>query len=139
VVAAVGGLVLVGFGLWRGLSRRHLRWAGMRLTAAQLASWSFLMSSMHGAGLMLLPVLVAGYAGPAGGGHHEAAGAATWWGGLAATGVHTLATAAVTGAVALLVYEVVGLRILRSAWINVDRIWAVALVGAGIATVALNV
>jgi hypothetical protein len=45
----------------------------------------------------------------------------------------------VTGAVALVVYEVVGLRILRTAWINLDRIWALALIGAGIATVALNI
>jgi hypothetical protein len=139
VVAVAGGLVLVGFGLWRALSRRHFRWAGMRLTAVELTGWSFLMSSVHGAGLMLLPVLVSGYAGAAAGGHHAAAGAATWWGGLAATAVHTLATAVVAGAVAVVVYEVVGLRILRTAWINLDRIWAVALVGAGIATVALNV
>lgn len=134
VVAIAGGAVLVGFGLWRTLSRRHFRWAGMRLTAAQLTAWSFLMSSVHGAGLMLLPVLVAGASG-----HHAVGGTASWWAGLLATAVHTLATAAVTGAVALLVYEVVGLRILRSAWINLDRIWALALVGAGVATVALNV
>src|SRR5690349_24221406 len=57
LVAIVGGVVLVGFGLWRLLSARHFRWAGMRLSAAQLAGWSFLMSSAHGAGLMLLPVL----------------------------------------------------------------------------------
>jgi hypothetical protein len=139
VVAIAGGLVLVGFGLWRALSRRHFRWAGMRLTAVELTSWSFLMSSVHGAGLMLLPVLVSGSAGAAAGGHHAAAGAATWFGGLAATAVHTLATAVVAGAVAVAVYEVVGLRILRTAWINLDRIWAVALVGAGVATVALHV
>ena len=30
---------------------------GTRLSTAQLAGWSFLMSSAHGAGLMLLPVL----------------------------------------------------------------------------------
>jgi hypothetical protein len=134
-VAIAGGAVLVGFGLWRMLSRRHFRWAGMRLTAAQLTGWSFLMSSVHGAGLMLLPVLVAGYSG----GHHAADGAATWWAGLLATAVHTAATATVAGVVAILVYEVIGLRILRTAWINLDRIWAVALLGAGVATVALNV
>jgi hypothetical protein len=65
-VAVVGGLLLVGFGLWRLLSERHFRWAGMRLSLAQLAGWSFLMSSAHGAGLMLLPVLLAGPARPAG-------------------------------------------------------------------------
>ena len=42
---------------------------------------------------------------------------------------------AVAGAVAVVVYEVVGLRILRRAWVNLDRIWAFALVGAGLATV----
>jgi hypothetical protein len=136
VVVIAGGAMLVAFGLWRTLSKRHFRWAGMRLTAWQLTSWSFLMSSVHGAGLMLLPVLVAG-AGS--GGHHAVSGAATWWVGLLATAVHTLATVTVTGVVAILVYEVIGLRILRVAWINLDRIWALALVGAGVATLALNV
>ncbi|MFC7588946.1 hypothetical protein ACFQYP_38590 [Nonomuraea antimicrobica] len=57
VLSIGGGVVLVGFGLWRLLSRRHFRWVGMRLSLWQLAGWSFLMSSAHGAGLMLLPVL----------------------------------------------------------------------------------
>lgn len=56
-VAIGGGTILVGFGLWRLLSRRHFRWVGMRISLPQLAAWSFLMSSAHGAGLMLLPVL----------------------------------------------------------------------------------
>jgi hypothetical protein len=135
LVAIGGGIVLVGFGLWRALSKRHFRWAGMRLSAAQLTSWSFLMSSIHGAGLMLLPVLVAGPA-PAGHAHLKAAEVSLWTG-LGATLVHTVAMVAVAGTIALLVYEIVGLRILRSAWINLDRIWAYALVAAGIATVAV--
>nr|WP_240947642.1 hypothetical protein [Planosporangium mesophilum] len=139
LVAIGGGAVLVGFGLWRALSQRHFRWAGMRLSAAQLVSWSFLMSSVHGAGLMLLPVLVAGPT-PAGGHHHGAAAAgASLWTGLGATTVHTVAMVAVAGAVALVVYEVVGLRILRTAWVNLDRVWAYALVGAGVATIATAV
>lgn len=135
LVAIGGGVVLVGFGLWRALSKRHFRWAGMRLTPAQLTSWSFLMSSIHGAGLMLLPVLVAGPT-PAGHSHLETAGASLWTG-LGATLVHTVAMVAVAGTIALLVYEIVGLRILQSAWINLDRIWAYALVVAGVATVAV--
>jgi hypothetical protein len=137
LVAIGGGAVLVGFGLWRALSKRHFRWAGMRLTPAQLTSWSFLMSSIHGAGLMLLPVLVARQV--AGGGHQHAlaAAGASLWIGLGATLVHTGAMVAVAGTIALLVYEIVGLRILRSAWINLDRIWAYALVVAGVATVAV--
>ncbi|HKT00823.1 MAG TPA: hypothetical protein VJT31_14935 [Rugosimonospora sp.] len=141
-VAIVGGAVLVGFGLWRALSRRHFRWAGMRLSAPQLAAWSFLMSSVHGAGLMLVPVLVAGPApGTApmpgmpmpGGTSTDAA----LWQGLLATAVHTVSMVAVAGGVALLVYEVLGLRILRTAWVNLDRVWALALIGSGLATVAL--
>jgi hypothetical protein len=142
VVAIGGGCVLVGFGLWRALSRRHFRWAGMRVSAGQLVTWSFLMSSIHGAGLMLLPVLVAG---PVPAHHHHGVGVAATADphavllrGLAATAVHTVAMVTVAGLVAVLVYEVVGLRVLRTAWINLDLLWALALVGAGVATAAAN-
>jgi hypothetical protein len=142
VVAIAGGLVLVGFGLWRALSRRHLRWRGMRLTPWQLTTWSFLMSSVHGAGLMLVPVLVANPPPGVGGhaGHAVASGgdaAAYLWQGLLATAVHTAAMTAVAGATALLVYRVVGLRVLRTAWVNLDVVWAVALIGSGAAAVAV--
>ncbi|MFI0445087.1 hypothetical protein [Actinomadura sp. 6N118] len=129
VVAITGGVLLVGFGLWRLLSQRHFRWVGMRLSLWQLAGWSFLMSSVHGAGLMLLPVLTTG---PASGHRHSAADGLS--AGVFVTGVHTLAMFAVAGVVALAVYEIVGLAILRRAWFNLDRVWAVALVGAGAAT-----
>jgi threonine/homoserine/homoserine lactone efflux protein len=135
VVAVAGAAVLVGFGLWRALSKRHFRWAGMRLSAAQLTGWSFLMSSVHGAGLMLLPVLVAG-APVAHHGLRATGPAPPWWQGLTATAVHTAAMVAVAGAVAILVYEVLGLRVLRTAWINLDRVWAFALIGSGLATAA---
>ncbi|MFC4147420.1 hypothetical protein ACFO0M_14280 [Micromonospora mangrovi] len=134
-VAVGGGVLLVGFGLWRLLSERHFRWAGMRLSAAQLTGWSFLMSSAHGAGLMLLPVLLAEPAVTAGphAGHLAAApaGALT---GLAAAGVHTVAMLGVALAVALVVYEVLGVGVLRRAWFNVDRLWAGVLVAAGLVT-----
>ena len=141
-VAIAGGVVLVGFGLYRALSRRHFTWAGMRLTPWQLATWSFLMSSVHGAGLMLVPVLVAN---PPPGVHRDHAlhapadATALLWQGLGATAVHTVAMVAVAGVVALLVYRVVGLAILRTAWINLDLVWAVALIGSGTAAVALTV
>jgi hypothetical protein len=132
-LAVVGGVVLVAFGLWRLLSERHFRWAGMRLSAAQLAAWSFLMSSAHGAGLMLLPVLVAE---PVPGGHsgHLAAAPVGALLGLAAAGVHTVAMLGVALAVALLVYQVLGVGVLRRAWFNVDRLWAGVLVAAGLVT-----
>jgi hypothetical protein len=46
-------------------------------------------------------------------------------------GVHTVAMFAVMGLIALIVYEKIGLAILRRAWFNLDRIWAGALVAAG--------
>jgi hypothetical protein len=145
VVGVVGGAVLVAFGLWRLLSERHFRWAGMRLSAPQLAGWSFLMSSAHGAGLMLLPVLAMNTQVSGGHGMHMAAGPQGARGtplaalnGLAAAGVHTLAMFAVMAICAVLVYEYVGLKILRRAWFNMDKLWAGVMVGAGALTIALT-
>jgi hypothetical protein len=145
VVVLVGGAVLLAFGLRQVLSSRHLRWAGMRLGRWQLAGWSFVMSTAHGAGLMLLPVIL--MSGPAQPGHGMAgmpgmagvSGTADRVGqaaltGLTAAGVHAVAMIATTGVVALLVYQVLGLGVLRTAWVNLDRVWAIALVGAGTAT-----
>lgn len=131
-VAIGGGAVLVGFGFWHLLAQRHFRWVGMRISLWQLAGWSFLMSSMHGAGLMLLPVLTASGTAPA---HHDhgltsSSGSALSTG-IFVTAVHTLAMFVIAGIIAVLVYEIVGLAILRRAWFNLDRVWAVALIGAG--------
>ena len=140
-VAIGGGVVLVGFGLWRAVSRRHVGAPGLHLSAAQLAGWSFLMSSVHGAGLMLVPVLVANPPADSSAdlAHHtHGGGGDPLWAGFLATGVHTVAMVAVAGAIALLVYQTVGLRLERLARVNLDTVWAVALVGAGVATVALS-
>jgi hypothetical protein len=113
----------------------------MRVNGRELATWSFLMASGHGAGLMVLP-LVIGDALPAGHAHHLAAafvmGLATveWSGALAAL-VHTAGYLLTTGAIAVIVYERIGLRFLRTAWVNLDLVWALALVVTGIATAAL--
>jgi hypothetical protein len=127
--AIVGGVLLVGLGTWRLLSNRHFRWVGMRLSARELAGWSFLMSSVHGAGLMLIPVLA----------HHSplppTASALT---ALAAAALHTLAMLATAAAIALLVSGLLDLSVLRHAWLNTDRIWAAALLTAGIATLVTS-
>lgn len=129
-VAIAGGALMVGVGMWRLLSKRHFRWVGMRLNAVQLAGWSFLMASVHGAGLMLIPVLAQG------GSHsHEVNVPAGIWNGTVAALVHTAGTLVVAAGIALLVYEFLGLKILRSAWINLDSIWAMVLLAAGTATV----
>lgn len=142
VVGIVGGLVLVGFGLWRLLSERHFRWAGMRLSTAQLAGWSFLMSSAHGAGLMLLPVLTTAtvdthmaHMAPSGSMAGTPAAALV---GLSAAGVHTIAMFTVMATCAILVYEFVGVNVLRRAWFNMDKVWAGVMVGAGALTIALT-
>jgi hypothetical protein len=116
--------------LWR--AGRHVRWVGMRLRFHELALWSFLMASAHGAGLMLFPFAVGD-----GGSGHERASAVLASGALdaaVAAGVHTAAMATVAGIVAVLVHEVVGVGIVRRGWLNVDRIWAVSLLAGAVAT-----
>jgi hypothetical protein len=54
--------------------------------------------------------------------------------GTLALAVHVGAMILTCGVVALVVYEVVGLSVLRRLWFNLDRVWAFALVGAGAAT-----
>jgi hypothetical protein len=97
------------------------------------------MSSAHGAGLMLLPVLAVGATAMPGMPSMAAGGsplaALT---GLAAAGVHTLAMFTVMAACAFLVYEFVGVNVLRRAWFNVDKLWAGVMVGAGALTIALT-
>jgi hypothetical protein len=143
VVGIAGGGLLVAFGLWRLLSERHFRWAGMRLSTGQLAAWSFLMSSAHGAGLMLLPVLAttavathAAHPMPTGARLDGTPAAALE--GLAAAGVHTVAMFTAMAVCAVLVYEFVGVNILRRAWFNMDRVWAGVMVGAGALTIAMT-
>lgn len=134
VVAMVTAAVLVGFGIWRLVSRRHPRWVGMRVNRRDLVLWSFLMATAHGAGLMLLPVLLrtvddVGLDHVTGLVSASVAGSGL---GLAAVAVHSAAMLAMMAAVALLVYEQFGVAILRRAWINLDLLWGVALITAGL-------
>jgi hypothetical protein len=136
--------VLILFGLYKLVRRKHPRWVGMRVGFRDLTAWSFLMASAHGAGLMLVPVLLklSSPADPMQGmdGHAEhaahAAGPAepAILADLAAVGLHTLAMFVVMGLVAIVVYEKFDVMILKSAWFNVDLLWAVALVAAGVIT-----
>lgn len=132
--------LLLGLGLYRLARSRHISYGGMRVDARELATWSFLMASAHGAGLMVLPLLM-GNPPAAGHAHHMAASAIALadieWSGIVAALVHTAGYLLVTGAIAVVVYERVGLRFLRKAWVNLDLMWAAALVLTGVATVAL--
>jgi hypothetical protein len=139
-----GALVL--FGLYKLARRKHPRWVGMRVGFRDLTAWSFLMATAHGAGLMLIPVLLGlssampmqgTHAHGAHAGHATMTGSATVLADLAAVGLHTLAMFAVMGAVAVVVYEKLGVMILKRAWFNVDLLWAGALVGAGLITLVV--
>jgi hypothetical protein len=133
--------VLIAFGVYKLVRRNaHPRWVGMRVSFRDLIAWSLLMSTAHGAGLMLVPVLLrfpaaaqaqALRAGP----ELAASPAALSLGdGLLAVGVHTVAMLLVMGAIAVVVFEKLGLAILRRAWVNLDLVWAAALVAAGLIT-----
>jgi hypothetical protein len=132
--------LLLGFAACIVIRRTHLRWVGMRLDFKDLTIWSFLMSSVHGAGLMLVPVLLhdaAALASSSAGHAHGSALAQGRLGGFAAVAVHTLSMCIVMGVLALVVYRTVGLSLLRRAWINLDVVWAGALVIAGVATLVI--
>jgi hypothetical protein len=152
----VAAVALLAFGAFKLLRpRSHPRWVGMRVSTRDLVLWSFLMATAHGAGLMLLPVLLglnAAGAAPAAPSHTHADGqvhvhtleaAPATLNGLsgaalaqdaAAVAVHTGAMLLVMAAVALLVYEKLGLAVLSRAWVNLDTVWAGAVVVAGVFT-----
>jgi hypothetical protein len=132
----VAGL-LVGLGVYRLVRARHIAYGGMQVNSRELATWSFLMATAHGAGLMVLP-LVLGHLPSAEHVHHLSAGmlggGKNEWIGVSAAAIHTAGYLLVTGTIAAIVYEKVGLRFLRTAWVNLDLLWAVALVITGLAT-----
>jgi hypothetical protein len=121
------GLLLLGWAAWHAIygHRRRVR-VGMQTGLAGLAAWSLVMATAHGAGLMLLPVALP-LCLPSG----SAAGGGSLAAGLTVVGVHTLAMLAVVAAVALTVYDVVGLGFLRRGWFNLDLLWSIALALAG--------
>jgi hypothetical protein len=134
-VRTVVGVVLVGAGVYRFVRPRHPRWVRMQVGARDLALWSFLVASAHGAGLMVVPFLLASPAASAATATHRHAGPAHGFAGaLAATGLHTAGYLAATGLVAWIVYRWFGLSLLRRAWFNVDLVWAGALVFTGAVT-----
>jgi hypothetical protein len=132
-IKIAGALALAAFASWRiASSHRHPRWVGMCLRPRELALWSFLMSTAHGAGLMLIPVVV----GLQVSGHDHMLMPMSLGPVTAVLLIHTAAMVAVAGLVALVVYEFLGVGVLRRGWINLDRVWAYAL-GVGAAATLL--
>jgi hypothetical protein len=135
-VHLAAGTLLCAFGIFRLVRVRHPRWVGMRVGFGRLTLWGFLMSSAHGAGLMLIPfVTMPAFhaAAPMAGMPMPAAPAGPSPGiGVLMIIVHTAGYLLVMTFVALLVYRKFGLSFLRTAWFNVDLVWATALIVAGI-------
>jgi hypothetical protein len=132
--------VLFTLGVYRLFRANHPRGAGMRVGGKDLFVWSFLMASAHGAGVMLLPILIA--QPMPGMTHHRADGMPMVPSSLSASAIgmavliHTVSMFFVAGILAVLffeTYERVGLKLLRRTWLNFDLVWAVALLVAGFA------
>jgi hypothetical protein len=136
------GLSVLLFGLYKLVDRRHPR-ALARIPPTRLAWWSFLMATAHGAGLMLVPLLL-GLCSPEEAGTPVAAAHGAMAQALARSGpatalavatVHTLAMMLAGMAMAWAVYRYLGLQFLRRSWFNLDAAWAASLVVAGAAGV----
>ena len=130
LVRLLAALVLVSFGVYKlARPRSHPGGFGMRIGPAGLAAWSFLMSSAHGAGLMLAPILLGL---PVYATYHSLSEISLH--AVAAASLHVAAMLVVMGVVAVVVYEKVGLGILRRGWFNMDLGWSFVLIASGAVT-----
>jgi hypothetical protein len=164
VVAAA----LLTLGIVQLVRHVHPHYGGMTVGPRELTIWSFLMATVHGAGLMALPLVLSatesmggGGAGGSGGdpagavsggadatlaGAHHAHLEPTHLAGpggdqlvaLLSTVAHTAGYVIATALVAAIVYEKVGLRMLGRLWLNVRVIWAVALIVTALLTPLLG-
>ena len=135
----VAAAILFAFGLYRLLRSRHPNWVGMRVGFGDLTLWSFVMASAHGAGLMLVPFFLPSPA--AGESHHHDTHQMHAWAFanfsapsllITAVVVHTLGYLLTTALAAMVVYEKLGVAILRHAWFNIDFVWMLALMITGL-------
>ena len=126
-------LVVIAFGLWLLVHRRHPRFIA-RIRPTQLALWSFAIAIAHGAGLMLVPIYLGICRAHELDRGHQAASVLI--GGNLATAVlvslvHTSAMILTGGGIAFLVQAWLGLRFLSRSWFNLDLVWAASLVAVG--------
>ena len=137
ILRPVSGTVLLGFGFYKLIRSRHPARVGMRVTYKELTLWSFLMASVHGAGLMLTPVLLGWtHAQPSHlhlspmAGEGSTVHSPEWL--IAAVGIHTVSFLLAAGFIAVLVYAKFGLALLRKAWFTLDLLWVIGLIIAGV-------
>jgi len=139
ILKIAAAAILFAFGLYRLFRSRHPNWVGMRVGFGDLTLWSFIMASAHGAGLMLVPFFLTPPDKP--NTHHSYSHSGEHMWGFAnfsgpslltaSVAVHTLGYLLMTALVAILVYEKLGVGMLRRAWFNIDLVWMVALMLTG--------
>jgi hypothetical protein len=126
---------LMTLGLYRLWRHRHPRFGGMQVNFRDLMIWSFLMASAHGAGFMVIPFVMRMPTALSAASHehamHLTSGGTNVAAGAMAVGVHTLAYFTVMALAAWIVYRKLGLNLLRTAWFNLDWLWAGALLITG--------
>ena len=118
-----GAAVLITWGGWRLCRARHPKWVGMRVGFWDLTSWSWIVANAHGAGVMLVPLLLGATCGETLAGKSKLLFSSSPFA-IGAVFVHTAAHLFVSGIVAWLVYDFIGLAVLRRSWFNVDLIWS---------------
>jgi hypothetical protein len=128
--------MLMMLGLYRLWRHRHPRFGGMQVGFCDLTVWSFLMASAHGAGFMVVPFVMSASPMLTAAGHEHMHHVAAATNGAAAAAmavaVHTLSYLVAMTVAAWVVYRKLGLSLLRKAWLNVDWVWAGALVLTGL-------
>jgi hypothetical protein len=126
----LAAIVLIAWGAWHAFyGGRHKVRVGMQTGLAGLFVWSFLMANAHGAGLMLIPAVIplCLAATPA----HELTASGSVTVALLALALHTGAMLLAIAAISIAVYKWIGVAFLRRGWINLDLLWAVALMVCG--------
>jgi hypothetical protein len=134
-------LLVIGFGIFRLLNRRHPR-ALARIRPTQLGLWSFAVAIAHGAGLMLVPIYLGLCRASDLDNGHQAAGALINFNlGMAVltSVVHSASMIAAGGLSAWLVYRYLGLKFMQRSWFNLDTTWAVSLILVGAIALAFSV
>jgi hypothetical protein len=132
-IQVVASLLVIGFGVFRLVDRRHPR-ALARIRPTQLGLWSFAVAIAHGAGLMLVPIYLGLCRASNFDKSHEAAETlmnANLGMAVLVSAVHATAMIAAGGCCAWLVYQYFGLKFVSRSWFNLDTPWAVSLILVG--------
>ena len=129
--------MLLTLGIYRLWRHRHPRFGGMQvgfgtLDGVVVSDGVRSRSGIHGAAIRDGTPGAVSASTDEHAGHLDAAAASAPWTDALAVGVHTLAYLLVMSLVAWLVYWKLGLRLLRTAWFNLDWLWAGALVVTGV-------